>query len=60
MAKNKNGKETMGESNAQTGSFSQAEKGALGQESPGSKLSHMKRRVDSSIIPEWIRCWALG
>jgi len=60
MAKNKGGKETVGETDAQTGSCSQAKKESLGQETPGEKLSHTKRCIDSSIIPEWIRRWALG
>jgi len=60
MAKNKGGKETSGETDAQTGPCSQAEKGAPDQETSGSILLHMKRRGDCSIIPEWIRRWALG
>jgi len=60
MAKEKREKDATCDNCNQTSSGNQEENEIHVQETPKSKLPHIKHRLGSRIIPEWIERWALG
>jgi hypothetical protein len=60
MSEEKNEKDATCDTCSQTSSSNHEEKETHFRETPKSKLPHIKYRLGSRIIPEWIERWALG